>query len=314
MTRPKRQPRTADDTNASDAQTMLVTACFGHRFSLAPLTDGGGPRPQARTRGKRLRPVSGDRVIASPLPGEEDWLIERICTRDNALTRPDNRGRREVLAANVDLMVVVVAPEPAPDFFIVDRYLAAARLMPCDAAVVWNKSDIGAPPAALSVYAALGYPVIACTASDGTNTGALAELIRGRTAILVGQSGVGKSSLINALVGDARQRTGAVSSASGEGRHTTVTAALIRTADGLAVIDSPGVRDYAPSIDELGDVGQGFVEIAGHATGCRFSNCQHRAEPGCAVKDAVARGDIDARRYDSYRRLRQLTEQLGRAY
>lgn len=291
---------------------MLVTACFGHRFELAPLEDDG--LVQARTRGKRLRPVSGDRVIASPLPGEDDWLIERICTRDNALTRPDSRGRREVLAANIDLMVVVVAPEPEPDFYIVDRYLAAARLMPCDAVVVWNKSDLGAPDEALAVYAALGYPVIECAAHGGANTEALAERLRGRTAILVGQSGVGKSSLINALVGDARQRTGAISSSSREGRHTTVTAALIRTDDGLAVIDSPGVRDYAPSIDALGDVGAGFVEIAEHARECRFANCQHRAEPGCAVKAAVADGAIDERRYDSYRRLRQLTEQLGRAY
>ncbi len=314
MGRRRRQPQGGQDTDGTDAQTMLVTACFGHRFELASIAGNGQSQSQARTRGKRLRPVSGDLVVASPLPGEDDWLIERICSRDNALTRPDSRGRREVLAANIDLMAVVVAPEPAPDFYIVDRYLAAARLMPCEAAVVWNKSDLGAAPEALAVYAALGYPVIECAARDGTNTDALAALIRGRTAILVGQSGVGKSSLINALVGDARQRTGAVSSGSREGRHTTVTASLIRTDDGLAVIDSPGVRDYAPSIDDLGDVGAGFKEIAECSAECRFANCQHRAEPGCAVKAAVEDGRIDARRYDSYRRLRQLTEQLGRAY
>ena len=280
---------------------MLVTACFGHRFQLAAEDAGEALEPQARARGKRLRPVAGDRVLAAPLPGEPDWLIEDILPRDNELARPDNRGRREVLAANVTLMVVVVAAEPAPDFYIVDRYLAAARLMPCDAAIVWNKCE-------------LGYPVIACSAKQDTGIDTLAGRLRGQTGILVGQSGVGKSTLINALVGDALQRIGEVSSASREGRHTTVSATLVRTGQGFAVIDSPGVRDYAPSIDDLSDVEAGFVEIAGYAEACRFANCRHRAEPGCAVKAAVEAGEIDARRYESYRRLRQLTAQLDRGW
>ncbi|MEO1595281.1 MAG: ribosome small subunit-dependent GTPase A [Pseudomonadota bacterium] len=291
---------------------MLVTACYGRRFALAEPGDPGAPERQARARGKRLRPVAGDRVMASPLANEDDWLIESLLPRDNELARPDSRGRREILAANVSLMIVVVAPEPAPDFYIVDRYLAAARLMPCEAAIVWNKSDLGDFPEALATYAALDYPVLACSARGDSGIGELAKLLQAHTGILVGQSGVGKSSLINALVGDARQRIAAVSESSREGRHTTVTAALIRTDAGLAVIDSPGVRDYAPSIESLRDVGAGFVEIAHYAQQCRFADCQHRAEPGCAVKEAVASGQIDARRYDSYRRLRQLTEQLKR--
>ncbi|MEO0344663.1 MAG: ribosome small subunit-dependent GTPase A [Pseudomonadota bacterium] len=294
------------------SRDMLVTACYGRRFGLAVPGDPGAPEHQARTRGKRLRPVAGDHVRASPLANEDDWLIESLLPRDNELARPDSRGRREVLAANVSLMVVVVAPEPAPDFYIVDRYLAAARLMPCEAAIVWSKPDLGDPPDAFETYAALDYPVLSCSARDGAGLEALASLLRGHTGILVGQSGVGKSSLINALIGDARQRIGAVSEGSREGRHTTVTAALIRTETGLSVIDSPGVRDYAPSIESLRDVGAGFVEIAQYAQDCRFADCQHRSEPGCAVKAAVASGDIDARRYDSYRRLRQLTEQLRR--
>ncbi|MEO1320188.1 MAG: ribosome small subunit-dependent GTPase A [Pseudomonadota bacterium] len=299
-------------TETDASREMLVTACYGRRFGLAVPVDLGAPEHQARTRGKRLRPVAGDRVLASPLVNEDDWLIESVLSRDNELARPDSRGRREVLAANVSLMIVVVAPEPAPDFYIVDRYLAAARLMPCEAAIVWSKSDLDDPPEACDTYAALNYPVLSCSARGGAGIDALASLLQGHTGILVGQSGVGKSSLINALIGDSRQRIGAVSEGSREGRHTTVTAALIRTEAGLAVIDSPGVRDYAPSIDSLRDVGAGFVEIAHYAQHCRFADCQHRAEPGCAVKAAVASGEIDARRYDSYRRLRQLTEQLRR--
>lgn len=300
-------------TAATDAsREMLVTASYGRRFELADPSVERAGTIQARTRGKRLRPVAGDRVMAHPLANEADWVIEALGDRDNELARPDSRGRREVLAANVTLMTVVVAPEPEPDFYIVDRYLAAARLMPCDAVIVWNKTDLGDSHPALDTYAALDYGVFRCSADSGVGMAALAQRLKGETGILVGQSGVGKSSLINALVGTALQRTGAVSSASREGRHTTVAATLVRTEDGLAVIDSPGVRDYAPSIDDLRDVGAGFVDITRFARECRFADCQHRAEPGCAVKAAVASGDIDPRRYDSYRRLRQLTEQLRR--
>lgn len=303
----------AQPAGGESGRRLRVTAAWGRRFRVQ--SDPGEPDAvdaQARTKGKRLRPVCGDVVLATPLSGEADWLISQIMPRDNTLTRPDLRGQTETLAANVEVMAIVFTTLPAADFFMIDRYLCAAELMPCDAVLVYNKSDLGAaPPSECDVYRELGYPVCACSAADGTGIDGLRRTLGPRRTILVGQSGVGKSSLVNALAGTERQRVAAVSGASKEGRHTTVAAELITLPDGLRLIDSPGVRDYAPSIEALRDVAFGFREIAAAAERCKFANCQHRSEPGCAVKAAVADGDIDRRRYDSYRRLANLTRQLA---
>ena len=289
---------------------MRVVAAWGRRFALRPLDAVvEAPSVQARTRGKRLRPVTGDIVDAHALEQEDDWLITHIGQRDNELVRPDLRGRREILAANIDLMIIVACSSPQADFFIVDRYLAGARLMGIDAALAWNKSDLAPPPAEAAVLADLGYPVAEVSAKAALGLAPLQALMRGRRSIFVGQSGVGKSSLVNALAGEERQRTNVISG-SKEGKHTTVAAEIIPLADGAEIIDSPGVRDFAPHIEDVGTVAQGFREIDTASAGCRFSNCLHRAEPDCAVKAAVDNGSIDKRRYQSYLRLAQLTRQL----
>jgi len=135
-------------------------------------------------------------------------------------------------------------------------------------------------------------------------------LLSNGVSIIVGQSGVGKSSLINRLLGDEQQRTATISGKSGEGRHTTVNSAMLELPDGGAVIDSPGVRDYAPAL-QLDDVANGYREIAMTAQTCRFANCNHLREPGCAVKLAVDDDSISKRRYDSYRHLLALTRKLS---
>ena len=224
----------------------LVTATFGRRMSIR-LSDNR--TVSARVKGKRLQPVCGDRVCAEPIANEPDWLITDILPRGNSLARPDARGRTEILAANLELIVVVAADPPAPDWFVVDRYLAAAALMGLPAAVVFNKIDLSrAAPAVvevLSEYSRIGYATLQCSAQSGENLDRLQDLMRDRIAIIVGQSGVGKSSIINQLVSDADLRIGEVSSARGEGRHTTVNSVLLELPNGGAVIDSPGVRDYA---------------------------------------------------------------------
>lgn len=296
-----------------DARLMRITAAWGKRFRIQAVEERRAEEShQARTRGKKLRPVCGDKVLASPIEGESDWLIHSIEPRERSLTRPDSRGRSETLAANMDLIVVVAAVEPSADFFIVDRYLAAAELMGCDAILVWNKSDLQLALAPeLKDYEAIGYQVLEVSSTSGHGIKALASALGGHTGIFVGQSGVGKSSLINALGGEQRQKTGEVSTSSREGRHTTVAAELLRLSDDIEVIDSPGVRDYAPSIAELRDVALGFREIDSLSRRCRFANCEHRAEPDCAVKGALETGELAQRRYKSYLRLLQLTRQLA---
>lgn len=287
----------------------LVVATYSRRMQLL-LPDGG--RVDARIKGKRLKPVCGDHVEAQPIPGEPDWLITAIGERRNQLTRPNLRGKVEVLAANIDRLIVMAAATPEPEWSIVDRYLCAAELIDADAAVVFNKIDIPAAEAfeeVLDEYARIGYPALRCSAKTGHNVDAVAALLRDGVSIIVGQSGVGKSSLINRLLKDDRQRVAAVSDKSGEGRHTTVSSVMLQLPEGGAVIDSPGVRDYAPAL-QPDEVVAGYREIAAAARDCRFANCRHLREPGCAVKAAVDDGTISKRRYDSYRHLLALTTKL----
>ena len=267
----------------------------------------------ARIKGKKLKPVCGDFVDLEPLPGEPDWLITNINERSNELTRPNVRGAAEVLAANIDQLVLTVAALPVPDWFIVDRYLAAAENMSASATIVFNKSDIESPHdnEELRAYSGLGYPVIVTSASEGDGIERLAAQLSDRVSIFVGQSGVGKSSLINALLGEEAQKIAEISRKLDEGKHTTVNSRMMPLAGGGEVIDSPGVRDYAPSISDLSEVAHGFREIREAAAHCRFANCRHLKEPGCAVKQAVEDGKMLARRLESYRRLLRLTERLG---
>ncbi len=274
-----------------------------------------GQEKNARIKGKKLRPVCGDRVSAEAIPGESDWLITSIHDRRNALTRPNLRGKVETLAANLDLVVVVAAASPKPDWFIVDRYLCAAENMHAAAAVVYNKTDLNDAANSndvLDTYRQLGYPSIACSAKKDDKLDLLAEILKKRTAIIVGQSGVGKSSLINRLAAHSDQKTATLSTKTGEGRHTTVNSVMIFLPNGGAVIDSPGVRDYAPALQTSDQAINGYREVREFGENCRFANCRHLREPDCAVKQAVASGEIDSRRYESYRRTLALTEQINR--
>ncbi len=289
---------------------MIATYSRRMRVSLA-----NGEKVDARIKGKQLKPVCGDRVEVEPISNESDWLITAVATRDNELTRPNMRGQTEILAANIDYLVVVAAAEPRPDWFIVDRYLCAAELMGIGAAVIYNKLDLKTDTTVaeqeLTNYTKAGYDVVRCSAIDGTGVNEIASLLNEHCAIIVGQSGVGKSSLINRLIGDDKQRTSSISDKTGEGRHTTVNSEMIDLPDGGSVIDSPGVRDYAPALESSAAAALGFREITQAAQQCRFSNCRHLREPGCAAKAGVENGTISARRYDSYKRVINLTEQLS---
>lgn len=290
----------------------LVTATFSQRMRLR-LADGA--EVIGRLKGKTLRPVCGDRVEARDLENEPECLITAILPRENELTRTDSRGRTEILAANFDLIAVVTAEAPPPDWFMTDRYLAAAELLDVSALLVFNKIDLGdfseSSSTELVDYSRIGYPIVKCSAKSGANVAELRRHVGTRTAIVVGQSGAGKSSLINCLVENADQQTAALSRSTGEGRHTTVNSVMWSLPGGGAVIDSPGVRDYAPVVTATDRVVRGFREIEEKGHGCRFANCRHLREPDCAVKSAMKSGEISARRYESYKRLLALSEKLA---
>lgn len=299
-------------------KTALVIAAFSRRMRMR---FGDGKEVDARIKGKKLAPVCGDRVSAEPIDNESDWLITSIMDRDNALSRPNHRGQVEVLAANIEQLVVVAAASPTPDWFIVDRYLCAAESMRIPAIVVYNKTDLdedlgkqaAVSNAAILEYCSIGYPTLRCSAKDDSNLDELRGLLKDKVSIIVGQSGVGKSTIINRLTGVDQQRTAAVSDKHGDGRHTTVNSAMLSLPDGGSVIDSPGVRDYAPALQSPKDVVYGFKEIERAGHDCRFANCRHLREPGCAVIAAVDDNTIGARRYESYKRALALTEKLARS-
>jgi ribosome biogenesis GTPase len=244
--------------------------------------------------------------------------IDALEPRVNLLERIDARGRAEPVASNLDRVAAVVACEPLPDWFVVDRYWAGARLKDIDALLIVNKSDVHCEDLAaeLANYRNLGLPCVEASARTGAGLAALRGALEGGATLLVGQSGVGKSSLVNVLVPDAAAQTAELTREM-EGRHTTTTARRYRLSPGRspespsAVIDAPGVRDFAPPASLARAAERGFVEIHERAADCRFSDCRHLEEPQCAVRDAVRALEISARRYESYRRLYRLYEKLA---
>ena len=273
-----------------------------------------GEKVDARIKGKKTKPVCGDVVSYQQIDNESEVLITGISERRNELTRPNLRGRIDVLAANVDVLVVVAAVAPLPDWYIVDRYLSAAEFMRVDSIVVFNKVELlgehGLDIPELDEYRDIGIEVVECSAHAAIGLDSLRSLLEDRCAIVVGQSGVGKSSLINELATDSSQRTAGISSKTSEGKHTTVNSVMLTLTGGGSIIDSPGVRDYTPGLTELTDVAEGFREICSAAGDCRFANCRHLREPGCAVKAGVDNGEIAERRYESYKRLVNIRNQL----
>lgn len=266
----------------------------------------------ARAAGRSLQFVCGDEVLCERDPQHAQWQLQSVLPRRTAIYRSNLRGQAELVAANLSLLVIVVAPQPPPDLFLVDRYLAAAASAGIAALLLANKADGEFRPdwlAELAAMEAAGCASAACSAHTGLGLDWLRTRLRGELAMFVGQSGVGKSSVLRALVPGCDAAVGELLK-TGSGRHTTSAARLYALPDGGALIDSPGVRDFAPAAEMLDAATLGFQDIASHAGQCRFGDCRHQHEPGCAVRAAVSAGTLSARRYESFRRLRRLREQL----
>lgn len=271
-----------------------------------------GAEVQARAAGRNLQFVCGDEVDCQYDAPHAQWQMQEIAPRRSALFRTNARGRPELVAANLTCLIVVLAPLPEPDLFVVDRYLAAAHSARIAALLVANKADLefaAGVQRELAAYTLAGYEQLQCSAQSGIGLQALQTRLRNECAMLVGQSGVGKSSLLRALVPGCEAAIGELLR-NDEGRHTTSVSCLHELPGGGALIDSPGVRDFAPALEQLDPRTLGFAEVAQFAPQCRFADCAHLQEPDCAVQQAVATGAMSARRYESYRRLHRLHKQL----
>jgi ribosome biogenesis GTPase len=300
-------------TEAADISGQVVDS-HGRR-AVVRLDDGS--KLPTEVFGKRMSVVCGDLVTVRPARGGDVARIVSVRPRRTLLARTDSRGRTEELAANVDLMVVLIAAQPETDLFVVDRYLAGAAYASIAGMIVLNKSDLHPSPelaAAIGEYRAAGYSLIDASARTKTGVEELKQFIGRRIAILVGQSGVGKSTLTNALVPASAQLTRELSESTGEGRHTTVASAMLPMDQGGALIDSPGVRDYAPTPIADATVQVGWPEIVTRAPQCRFNDCLHLREPGCAVIEALESGGVSKRRYESYKRLLNVMRGLAPSY
>lgn len=267
-----------------------------------------GIQIDCRIKGRSMRPVCGDRVSVEPQP-DASGLITAIKERQSLLVRHDRRLGQQPLAANVDRMLVVIAPKPAFDLNMIDRYLAAAEILEIPPVLVLNKIDLLDEPqravadGALGEYAAIGYTILKTSAVAGRGIAALAERLQGHTGVVVGQSGTGKSSLLKALAPDAEVRIGEISHATDEGRHTTTVSALYHLPSGGELIDSPGVRGFQLWPMPPRELARGFVEFGRYYGQCRFADCSHLREPDCRVRQAVENGELNRRRYESYRNI-----------
>lgn len=289
-------------------QPGRVIAHFGRTLEVSH-TDGSAIRCHLRANLDGL--VTGDRVIWRA--GQEgSGVVVARQERDSVLKRPDARGQLKPVAANIDQLLIVFAVEPAPHPNLIDRYLVAAEATGIAPVLVLNKIDLlpaggGELGQLLERYRALGYPVVRTTTASDAGLEALRQQLEGRTSVFVGQSGVGKSSLIDLLLPDETLRIGALSEDSRKGTHTTTTARLYKMrrdeVDNGELIDSPGIREFGLIHLSEQDVTDGFIEFRPYLGRCRFRDCRHRNEPGCALLHAVEAGKIHPERFASYRRI-----------
>ncbi len=279
----------------------LVIAHFGTQV----LVETGEQAQRCHLRANLESLVTGDTVVWRP--GDPYGVVVARQPRDSELLRPDNFGNLKAVAANVNQIIIVIAPLPEPHANLVDRYLVAAEAVGIEPIILLNKSDLLATGDRESVaellapYPLLGYRVLEASCESRDGLVALMAALEGHTSVFVGQSGVGKSSLVNALLPDANARVGELSQARDKGTHTTTTAMLFHLPSGGALIDSPGIREFGLWHMEREEIEQGFREFRPLLGLCKFRDCRHREEPGCALAAALAAGEINPRRMESYR-------------
>ncbi|MGV8933788.1 MAG: ribosome small subunit-dependent GTPase A [Gallionellaceae bacterium] len=280
-------------------QAQIVGA-FGRQY-LAELPDG--KIIPCLTRGKKSDVACGD-FVDIMLTGDEQGVIESIHPRLSLLYRSD-AYRQKLIAASVSQIIIVVAAEPPFSDELVARCLIAAYNQKLEVLIVLNKCDLLDKAAfarlQLAPYYAIGYRILELTATK--DAAPLLPYLHGHTSVLVGQSGMGKSTLINSLIPDAQVATREISTVLNSGKHTTTHARLYHVNQDSKLIDCPGVQMFGLHHLGFGEIEQGFIEFAPYLGKCRFNNCHHTHEPNCALQQAVLEGKIDARRFKLFQEI-----------
>lgn len=286
--------------------TGRIVAAFGRHYEV--LVTAGDHDPtlclKCYPRGKKSTFACGD-LVELDATGSGQGVINRLLPRENLLWRSD-AFRQKLIAANLTQIVIVVATEPGFSDLLVSRCITAAESEGLASLIVLNKADLGMrlpeARARLEIFRSLGYPVLEVCAHESIDT--LSRQLAGQRSIMVGQSGMGKSTLTNALIPEARAATREISSALDTGKHTTTFARLYPYGEHGWIIDSPGLQAFGLAHLEPDTLAEQFVEFRPHLGQCRFRDCKHDGEPGCAISAALARGEISAARHTHFHTIR----------
>ncbi|GAB6263907.1 small ribosomal subunit biogenesis GTPase RsgA [Photobacterium sp. CCB-ST2H9] len=299
-----------DEALLESAREGLVITRFGQHADVEDPETGDIHRCNLRRSIQSL--VSGDRVVWRPgveaLQGIAG-VVEAVHERTSVLTRPDYYDGVKPVAANVDRIIIVSSVLPELSLNIIDRYLVASETVGIEPLIVLNKVDLldddkrQQVEKTLSLYRDIGYEVRYVSTMTGEGLETLKADLKDHISIFAGQSGVGKSSLVNALMPEVEAETGEVSENSGLGQHTTTAARLYHFADGGDLIDSPGVREFGLWHLEPEQVTKAFVEFSDYLGGCKFRDCKHKDDPGCLLREALEDGKISQERFDSYHKI-----------
>lgn len=306
-------PPSADPSGEGLGPEMpgLVICHYGQQLEIeSRAADNAGKIYRCYQRTNLPPLATGDRVIWQA-DGETSGIIVALQERSGVMSRPNQQANLRPIAANVTMVAITIAPLPQAFANLIDRYLVMTRYLGLQAMLILNKTDILASnpdpalEAMLANYLRIGYPVLRVSSRSGFGIDALKASLQPETVVFVGQSGVGKSSLVNALRrGDSSNtdnaQVGSMSASQDKGTHTTTAARLYHMPGSGDLIDSPGIREFGLWHMNPEMVFDGFIEFAPYKGSCKFRDCKHQQEPECALKEAVARGEISPERFASY--------------
>jgi len=306
------QEKTIQDNTDSNHESPDLDTSVGlviqHHGKNAIVENSEGELLDCRVRQNLGSIVCGDEVIYQHTDNQTQAVILAIKDRRNVLVRPDFRRKPKPFAANIDQIIIVTATVPEFSPHLLDRYLVVLEYIGLKGFIVINKTDLvsaddmDAIQTTMAIYERIGYPLIYSSTKSDHGLEALIQAVSDKNNILVGQSGVGKSSIINHLIPELDVQVGELSQAN-HGKHTTSSTTLYRLRKGGHLIDSPGVRDFGVWHIEPEQITAGFIEFRPYLGQCKFHNCKHLHEPGCAVKEAVNTGHISAERLQSYQQM-----------
>lgn len=313
----KQQQRRVAEKQYKQLNTPVLSGLVIAHHGLTLEVEGSDGSVRSCNKRQHLGPiVPGDRIKWQLDPVAGTGVVTAVEPRISLLSRPDTRGTLHAVAANVDQMCIVIAPTPAPNQTTIDRYLVAATNQDISALLVLNKEDLlpldpqqQALLALIKIYKSIGVATVVVSAKHKQHLTQLYEQLTNKTSVVVGQSGVGKSSLIETLLPEIEIRTGELSEQTLLGKHTTTNSRLYHLPELHGnIIDSPGMREFPLWKLEAKTLAQGFIEFRPYLIDCKYRNCSHLHEPSCGLINAVTTGKISTARLESYQKI--LTEML----